>query len=217
MDVDVLPTREAMPDPPAEATYVVVDAYRFSTSVLTLLAGGAPRVRPATTLEEARADADRDGWVAGGEPHDEDPAFAVSNSPTRIAETDLDGRAATLYSINGAQAVDALDGREVYLGTTLNARALADAVDAERVVVVAVGSDAEPSPEDLVAAALIERHLRNDDVPEHVQDVYRHALAGVNLAAEKTGKDAEDAVRLGALNESAVVPRLVDGAFVDAT
>lgn len=92
MDVEVLPTRESVPDPPPDAAYVVVDAYRFSTSVVTLLEEGVTRVRPAETLATAREYARREGWVAGGEPHDEDPAFAVSNSPTRIARPTSRGR-----------------------------------------------------------------------------------------------------------------------------
>lgn len=217
MEVEVYPTRESVPAPPPEAAYVVVDAYRFSTSVLTLLAGGATRVRPAETLATAREYADREGWVAGGEPHDEDPAFAVSNSPTRIAETDVAGTAVCLYSINGAQAVAALADREVYLGTTLNARAVARAAGShDRVAVVAVGSGGDPAAEDLVAASLVGRYLREGELPDHELEVSRCALAGIDLPAGKDGKDATDARRLEDIDASTVVPRLVDGAFIDA-
>lgn len=219
MDVEVLPTRESVPDPPPDAAYVVVDAYRFSTSVVTLLEGGVARVRPAETLATAREYARREGWVAGGEPHDEDPAFAVSNSPTRIAETDVSGAAACLYSINGAQAVATLADRPVYLGTTLNAAAVARAVSADhdRAVVVAVGSGGEPAAEDVVAASLVGRYLREGRLPDHELEVSRCALAGIDLPAEKDGKDAEDAARLADIDASAAVPVLEDGAFVDAS
>jgi len=179
----------------------------------------ATRVRPAATPETAREYAGRDGWIAGGEPGDDDPASAVSNAPTRIVETDVDGLAACLHSINGAQAVDTLADRDVFVGTTLNARAVADAVaavDPDRVVVVAVGYDG-PAAEDLIAGSPIARYLREDDLPDHERMVYRSALDGADIAAQKEDrKDREDGAYVADLDTSTVVPRLVDGAFADA-
>jgi len=140
----------------ARGSVVIIDVFRFSTTVITLLGRGAARV------------------VVAGDPADLDamwprlqspvvfseldlPVEHSDNSPTAARRADLEGGTAVCVSSNGSRALRAAadEADEVLVGGFANATALAEYVLATR-----------PSQVTLVAAGLVARGERaaEDDV-----------------------------------------------------
>jgi len=212
-DVAVVERIEDLPESLPAATYVIVDVYRFSTSVVALLEAGAtgvmPAGSPAAVREYKRSTPEA---VVGGEPYQSDPLFGLSNSPTEIADADVDGRPTCLYSENGARAVGRVaDAGPVYVGTSWNLAAVADAVrDDPSVRIVATGAGGEVRYEDTTVAYAIERSILDGPLTGSRLETYRLAIEGVNSRHSTSGRDAADAEMLTEFDRSTVVPRLTD-------
>lgn len=210
----IVHTKEEIPDSPPEATYVVVDVFRFSTSVLTLLEEGATSVKAAASIDEVRAFAnEREDSVVGGESRHSDPLFDIRNSPTQITQVDVVGRAACLYSDNGARTVERVQrAGDVYVGTTLNAGAVGRMlreVDGD-VFLVATGADGAVQHEDVVCAQAIRQFATSETVPEAELETYRLAIEGNNARYESSGLTAKDAELVTQFDTSDTIPT-VDG------
>jgi len=209
-NITVLRTKEEIPDPVPNGVYVVIDVFRFSTSVLTLLEEGATSVKPAGSVAEAREFKRQHGdAVVGGELRHSEAAFEITNSPTRISRTDVAGRPASLYSDNGAKALERVRGQgEILLGTTLNAGAVgAELADRQTdVYLVAAGAGGEVRYEDVIAADAIKRYATD---PAGVdEDVYRLAMEGVRAQYDSEGLNAADGELVTEINASDTVPRV---------
>jgi len=111
------------------AVCVVLDVLRASSTLVTLLAGGAAPVYVAATVEAARALAASltprpllCGEVGGLPP----PGFDAGNSPRELAALSLDARPVVLATSNGTRALVALSAApRVLVGCFLNATATA--------------------------------------------------------------------------------------------
>lgn len=218
-DVAVVERIEDLPEPLPAATYVIVDVYRFSTSVVALLEAGATGVVPAGSPAAVREyKRETPEAVVGGEPYQSDPLFGLSNSPTEIADADVEGRPTCLYSENGARAVERVaDAGPVYVGTSWNLSAVADAVrDEPSVRIVATGADGEVRYEDTTVAYAIERSLFDGPLSGSRLETYRLAIEGVNGRHAASGRDAADAELLTEFDRSTVVPRLTDAGVLAA-
>lgn len=218
-DVTVVDRIEDLPESLPAATYVIVDVYRFSTSVVALLEAGATGVMPAGSPEAVREyKRSTPDAVVGGEPYQSDPLFGLSNSPTEIADADVDGRPTCLYSENGARAVGRVaDAGPVYVGTSWNLTAVADAVrDDPSVCVVATGAGGEVRYEDTTVAYAIERAILDGPLTGAQLEMYRLAIEGVNGRHSTSGRDAADAELLTEFDRSTVVPQLTEAGVLAA-
>ncbi len=158
---------------------VVIDVLRAFSTAAFALAGGASRVIPVGTLEEAlefkRA---HPGWLACGEINGEPrPGFDLTNSPTRLLEMDLRGRTLVQRTSAGTQGVV----RSVAAGTLLAAsfvvaeatvrhiRALAPG----QVTFVVTGGSLDGGAEDLACARYLEARLKglDPDPATHLEQV----------------------------------------------
>lgn len=110
-------------------TVVVIDVFRSSNTVISMLDLGADRVVPVADLSEARnlkkqypdwlLLAERDGIMIDGADGD--------NSPTQ--SIDVSGRSVILTTSAGTQCIAACDNtKKVYMGSFANASALLDQV-----------------------------------------------------------------------------------------
>ena len=151
-----------------EATAVMIDALRASTTLAALCVRGVGRIAVVADVEDARALAARTpGALLIGERGGERlPGFDFGNSPLEIlAAPELAGRTAIFTSSNGAQRLAAcLDAARAYVGSTANASLLAAQVRREAedegraVVLIAAGmypDEAFISPEDEATAAYL--------------------------------------------------------------
>src|SRR5215216_4419006 len=125
IDVAVLPRDVVEPE---GSVCVVIDALRATSTIATVLAGGAGRVIVAGTIDEARAlrrelpEALLCGEVGGLPPE----GFDYGNSPVEFEGLDLAGRTLILATSNGTRALSGLrSARAVLAGSLLNLSACA--------------------------------------------------------------------------------------------
>lgn len=158
---------------------VVVDALRASATIIAALQAGARRVLPVRTVAEAEAYLGAPGYLVAGERGGAKPStFDLGNSPVQIMahSAQVADRTVVLTTSNGTRCVDAARGGAagLLIGSTLNARAVADAAMAyateqERdITVLAAGLDDRPAQEDTYAQTLIAtRLIRRGALPLH--------------------------------------------------
>ena len=149
---------------------VIIDALRASVTVAAGLRVGAQRVLPVLTVEEADAYLDHPGYrLAGERGGAKVPHFHFGNSPTEILNhgTEIAGRVLVVTTSNGTRCVNAaLGGAAVLVGSTVNARAVAQAArelalaHGADVTLVAAGLHDQPASEDTYAQGVLVRRLR---------------------------------------------------------
>ena len=147
----------------AEASAVVIDAIRATTSIVAAMAAGCREVVPYRTAEEVRAEAARrpaGSVVTAGERKGvRIEGLDYNNSPSVMTAENVGGRTLLLTTTNGTQAIlDAMAAREVLIAAMPNRRAVARRLAAlgRRVVFVSAGTVGTVSCEDtLVAGAVI--------------------------------------------------------------
>lgn len=161
---------EALPANPPAGNYVVIDVLHFSNTVLELLANGASPVHITDQRgQEPAFKALNPAALIGGSrtpDFEPEPGYDFYNSPSYVQQLDVAGRPASFWSSNGGRALVGLRSRdradiEVYVGSTMNARAVGHHLRAQSdpTYLVAAGSRGELAVEDLVGATLISRYL----------------------------------------------------------
>jgi 2-phosphosulfolactate phosphatase len=157
--------REAL----ADATVIVIDLLRATTTICQALAVGAECVMPFVSIEETQAAAEKLGRgnvLLGGERHGKlIPGFDLGNSPAEYTPAAAAGRRILFTTTNGARALDhAREAQRVLAGAAINRTAVAEAVrTAPKVAILCAGTDGSVAREDVLAGgAIIEAMLRLD-------------------------------------------------------
>jgi 2-phosphosulfolactate phosphatase len=218
-----------------ERCALVVDVLRASTSIVTALDHGCPRVIPVGTAAEARARARAlNGTVLlGGERGGERiPGFDLGNSPLEYTAGRVRGRPVVLTTTNGTRALLAAQtASETAVAAFVNADAAARwAASRHRdVVVVCAGERDAVALEDVAAAGVVVEHLARLRARVRLTDAaivacgvgerYRANLgrlrADAAWARRLAGKGYEaDLAACLSLATSRQVPWLVDGALI---
>lgn len=213
---------------------VVVDVLRASSTLAVMFDRGITDVVIAGSVSEALG---LKAWLGddyllcgevGGLPPD---GFDYGNSPTEFAQLNLDGRRAILATTNGSKLLAELhDAAEVYVGSILNASAVAQSVasaslvSARDITIICSGESGGTafSLEDAIGAGAIASQLADRDDVEMLDGasaaiaIYRSAEADIANALGIT-EHGRDLARLGLttdlefcarLNSSSAVPRL---------
>jgi len=132
LDVAFLP--RLLSDPEASVC-VVIDALRASSSIVTLLAGGAQEIVVAESPAAARRIARQEPghYVLAGEENGLAPrGFDYGNSPSEFAALDVTGRRIILSTTNGTRALQRLATSPLVLvGALVNASAVTRTLLAE--------------------------------------------------------------------------------------
>ncbi|MFB6142536.1 MAG: 2-phosphosulfolactate phosphatase [Halorientalis sp.] len=219
MTVRTVDRLEDVPDPAPDADYVVVDVLISSTSIVRLLEAGADYVRPFADPEAARAFKAETGAVLlgeqGGQPVE---GFDGSPLPSTVPD-DVAGRPVGLLTSNGTRAVQRIGhDRDVFVGTTVNAAAVAETLadrDGEAWL-VAAGRAGDRTPEDSAGVELVARHYRDDLTDEAAAALAEQVReSGTAEWFRDIGFDHEVEALL-AFDTSDTVPHLRDGRFVEA-
>src|SRR2546430_3463696 len=113
----------------SRGTVIVIDVLRSFTVSAYALAGGARECRLVKTVAEARALAARIPGAGGSAEEDALPVagIAISNSPTKIQQTDLRDRILVQRSTAGTQVAAALENGEMFAASLVVARATVQA------------------------------------------------------------------------------------------
>src|SRR5437667_271403 len=170
----------------ARGTVVVIDVLRSFTVSAYALAGGARECRLVKTVAEARALAARiPGAVVSAE-EDALPVagIAISNSPTKIQQTDLRDRILVQRSTAGTQVAAAVESGDMFAASLVVARATVQACLLRRPDTVTLIASAD-HPEDHACAAYMEAIIRGQETdlerllrPLRDSDRYRRAISG---------------------------------------
>lgn len=167
----VLMTRgEIVPERLAGATAVAIDVFMATTTLLTILENGARGVYPVESLEEAdrvRERLDASSLLRGGEQdarriegYDHGP-FPEEYAPEVVAGKDV-----IFVTTNGTRAIaDAANADRVLVGSVRNAPAVARHLEesgTDSIYLVCAGSAGRFTVEDFVGAATILSHMDTD-------------------------------------------------------
>ena len=184
-----------------EASAVVIDAIRASTTIVAAAAAGCREVIPCRTSEEVRAEAARRpaGTVvtAGERLGVRIEGLDHNNSPSVMTAENVGGRTLLLTTTNGTQAIlDAMAAETILIAAMPNRRAVARRLAAlgRRVVFVSAGTVGTVSCEDtlvagaVIAALLDEKRCQAPFSSWHLEDSALVALAAWQGAEGRLGE-----------------------------
>ena len=179
------------------ASVVVIDVLRASSTIVAALESGAERIIPIADIETASRlvrPAERDKKLLAGERKGlAVPGFDLSNSPAEFTPARVRGRTIVLTTTNGTRAVTAAAkaGRIVVCSLT-NLNAVSDSLRGEsELVVLCCGAEGNIAAEDLLCGGLLLARLGPVVAPESLSDAARIAAA----LAERFGGNAEAFLR----------------------
>jgi len=225
-EIALLPQRDL-----SNATCVVFDVLRATSSMITALAHGAAEIHPVRTIEEAQALKLRlaDALLGGERQGDAIPGFDLGNSPFEYREKSA-GRKIISTTTNGTIALRACEqaGR-ILVGAILNLGAVAEELlrsGAEKVMLICAGTFADFALEDAWASGALILRLNAESLSDSAQamaalaahesdpaSVLRRAKNGRALIAKGREKEVDWCARESALNsvgemKSGVIRRL---------
>jgi len=175
----------ALPD----ATVVVVDVLRATTTIIEALANGARAIYPTVSTEEAvklASSLGREDTLLCGERRGyKVEGFDLGNSPHEYTPEAVRDKKLVMSTSNGTRALAAgQEGARILPCAFTNLGAVAEAVaDDDRVVVICAGKADRFSLEDaLCAGHLIQRMMTRAEAPHELNDA---ALAARSLAGSR--------------------------------
>jgi 2-phosphosulfolactate phosphatase len=179
------------------ASVVVIDVLRASSTIVAALENGAERIIPIADVETASRlvrPAERDKKLLVGErkclPV---PGFDLSNSPVEFTPARVRGKTLVLTTSNGTRAIAAAAkaGRIIICALT-NLHAVAAAIREEpELVVLCCGAEGSIAAEDLLCGGMLLKILLSAAPHESLSDAARIAC----VIAEGFGSNAEAFVR----------------------
>lgn len=209
---------EDLPEPVPESDFVVIDVITASTSIITLLEQGATYVKPFADADAAREFAHEtpDCVLVGEDNGGPLEGFDHVPLPVQLRKADLAGRPVAIRTSNGTRAVDRIGDREVFIGSTTNASAVATLLrDRETDVwLVGAGYGGVPAPEDTAGVRLIEAHYNGGPTESHRQSLYSSiddSSPALWIRQLGMGDEIEAILEF---DSTETVPRLEDGVFV---
>lgn len=229
LDSRLISRCEEIPSEPPTGDYVVIDVLHFSNTVIELFANGADYVHITDERgEEPAFKAENpDARIGGGATpaYDPEPGYDFFNSPSFVQGIDVEGRPVGMTSSNGGRAVARLrrvldDESAVYVGSTMNASALANHLRASDhpTYLVSAGSQGTVALEDHVGATLISRGLDGIELSAAERAVFEaqvEVAKGPNYAQKNDlrRRDVHDYAL--AFDSRRVIPRLDGRSLVD--
>ncbi len=182
----------------ARGTVVVIDVLRSFTVSAYALAGGARECRLVRTVAEARALAERtdDAVICAEEEALPVEGIPISNSPTKIRETDLDGKILVQRSTAGTQVAAEVESADIFAASLVVATATIQACLLRRPRDLTLIASAD-HPEDHACARFMEALARGDEKPDldallesfRASERYRRAMSGTWPGFPRTDLD----------------------------
>ena len=225
-EITLLPQRDL-----ANATAVVFDVLRATSTILTALANGAAAIHPLGDLESTRAfHGTREGALLSGERNGvKAEGFDLGNSPREFTRDAVGGREIVHTTSNGTFALRAVAGAQrVLVGALLNLDALAAYLRAAappRLLLVCAGTHEHFSTEDALAAGSLMARLPEAEPTDagqlvsllhqrHGHEPYtclRSTINGRRLVRIGLGEDVSWCARVSSL---ALVPEMRDAVIL---
>lgn len=209
---------------------IVVDALRASATATTALHAGASAVLPVLSVEVAETYCGQPGYRVAGERHGiMCDGFDFGNSPNELLHrrAEMTGQTLVLSTSNGTRVLNAAaqGAAALFMGTTVNARAVAHAayqqavIQGNDIVIIAAGEYDHYAEEDMVGARCIAAHLAalGASVPadyirdESATEIFRDTPSAEELIALGYGSDIDFCAQRDIFEE---VPVLYEGRLV---
>jgi 2-phosphosulfolactate phosphatase len=184
--VDVVLTAETLaPDSVAEATVLVIDVLRASTTIVTALAHGCRALIPVSDALEARRRAhalpgEPPPLLAGERRGETIAGFDLGNSPVEVAAAPIRGRTILLTTSNGTRALLAARAASaIGVAAFINRAAAARWAGTQRrpVVLVCAGERGGVSLEDQACAGLLADYLLAEAPSATLTETAQEAVA----------------------------------------
>jgi len=196
----------------AEGITVVIDVFRASNTIVTLLSGGAACILPIGGLEEAfRLKKENPNQLLFGERGGLPPdGFDFGNSPVQTTNLDVKGKEVILTTSAGSQGiVNAKNADEILIGCFINAQSIVTYLKAKNpktVTLLAIGNNAiESATEDEECAKYIKSQLEGIPVNlDFVREVILKSKGADRLRRLNQEDDLEFCMQLDTYN---VLPR----------
>ena len=167
-----------------EATVVVIDVIRATTTIVEALANGARAIYPTTSTEEAVKLASslgrEDTLLCGERKAQKIEGFDLGNSPKEFTAEAVTDMKLVMSTTNGTKALRVgQEGARLLPCAFTNLAAVAKEVGAdEHLVIICAGQEDVFSFDDaLCAGHLIRRVIRDEDAGDQLNDATRAALA----------------------------------------
>lgn len=196
-----------------KGTVVILDVFRASNTIISLLASGVGELVLLAGLEEARRlRARRPGWLLLGERQGvAPPDFDGGNSPVEAASGEFAGRRVVLTTSAGTQAVGRLSGaRQVLFASFANAAAtvaLLGKQALEELYLLPMGLEAKsPALEDELAAQYLAQSLAGR--PPDFADIKSQLLVCQGADRLRSLDQLDDLAFCTTLDSHVLVPRV---------
>lgn len=159
-------------------TVIMVDAFRASATICTMLHNGATAVIPVAGREEAKQ-YKSEGFLVGAERNTRKCDFAdFGNSPFDYTPERVSGKEVVFTTTNGTQAIQSARGcRHLFVGTFSNIDAVLEASlrSSERVVILCAGWNNRVNIEDTLFGGAFAEKLSERTNPVFGSDAIRIA------------------------------------------
>lgn len=194
MKIDVVITgNNVTTDIVKDKVVIVIDILRATSVIITAISNGAKSVIPVTNVEEALKIRNKmENVVLGGERKAKKiDGFDLSNSPLEYSKENIQDKNVILTTTNGTKAITRSSSADkVYIGSLLNAKAVARKVYEENkdIVIVLAGTNDKFSIDDFLAAGAI-----ISDILE-IKEYNLTDIAKTSLLLFNTNSDLEELI-----------------------
>lgn len=193
-EVDFLPGL-APDEDRSDATVVMTDVLRASTTMVTALTYGAATIWPHALIESARlASRETPGSLLCGERSGKKiDGFDCGNSPLEFAPEFVSGKTMIHCTTNGTAALERCRGvARILIGAFVNLKAVVDQLEsADRAVVVCAGTDGQITGEDVLFAGAVGYQLLQRCSDLQLSDPAKIAVAHWTSEVERTQRHGE--------------------------
>lgn len=200
MNIDVIISADYIrEDLIKDKTVVVIDMLRATSVITTAIMNGCKEVIPTLTVEEAfqkRDELGEENCILGGERRAiKVEGFDFSNSPLEYTEEKIKDKSIVLSTTNGTRTLTScLSADKIYVGSVLNAEAVAKRLveDNKDVVIVNSGTNGQFSMDDYICTGFILKELTNLTSKFYLSDIAKASLSAYESYPDITSyiKDA---------------------------
>ncbi|MFM7016462.1 MAG: 2-phosphosulfolactate phosphatase [Bacteroidota bacterium] len=217
----------------SNATVVVIDVLRATSSMCVAFTQGVKSIVPVATIDESIAYKQK-GYLIGAERNGEMlEGFDIGNSPFSYMDGKVKGRDIALTTTNGTQAIAAAkNAKQIVVGSFLNLNALCQwlANQEGNIVLLCSGWKNSVNMEDSLFAGAVVHHMRGDFEFTGLRDTAIIAERLYILAKDDLNGFLEESSHRNRLrklnidrdieycltpNQAHVVPGIIDGVMVD--
>ena len=236
MNIDVIISADYIrEDLIKDKTVVVIDMLRATSVITTAIMNGCKEVIPTLTVEEAfqkRDELGEENCIWGGERRAiKVEGFDFSNSPLEYTEEKIKDKSIVLSTTNGTRTLTScLSADKIYVGSVLNAEAVAKRLveDNKDVVIVNSGTNGQFSMDDYICTGFILKELTNLTSKVYLSDIAKASVSAYESYPDITSyiKDArhyevmmnlnlqKDLKYCVQKNITKVVPQYIDGHII---